>query len=300
MVVIRSISGHNSGMARNLDIGLLRALVTVADQRSMTAAGRLLHLTQGAVSQQVARLEALAGGPLFVRERRGLRPTPAGDRLLGKVRRMLALNDEIWTDINGGAVDGPVRLGLPHDLVGSCFAPVLRTYAEACPRVDLSLVCGSSGDLGQQIASGQLDLAVLEEPVATAAGEGLRTDRLVWAGARGGRAHARTPLPVSMVTDTCAFRPAVLTALQRQGRAWRTVFENGSLDATLATVRTDLAVSAWLASTVPADLDILPPEAGLPDLPAFAITLHAPDRPATPGAAELARHIRAALVRPFA
>ena len=56
-------------MVRNLDIALLRAFVTVADHGSMTAASRALHLTQGAVSQQVARLETLSG-PLFVREHR--------------------------------------------------------------------------------------------------------------------------------------------------------------------------------------------------------------------------------------
>ncbi len=284
-------------MVRNLDIGLLRAFTVVADQKSMTAAGRLLNLTQGAISQQIARLELLTGGPLMARDRAGLRLTPAGDRLLGKARRLLALNDEIWTDINGGTIDGMVRLGVAHDLVGTCFAPVLKAYATACPQVELSLMCGTSLELSTALRAGQLDLAVLEEPMGHATGECLMVDRLVWAGARGGIAHAKNPLPLSIVDETCVFRPAVLAALHGQDRRWRTVFENGGLDATLATVRMDLAVSAWLASTVPADLDLLSPENGLPDLPSFAITLHLPDRPSTPAAGELARHIREGLTR---
>jgi len=107
----------------------------------------------------------------------------------------------------------------------------------------------------------------------------------------------KTPLPVSMVAETCAFRPAVLAALRAQDRAWRTVFENGSIDATTATVRTDLAVTTWLASTVPADLDILPAGAGLPELPSFAISLHFPPRAASQAAARLADHIRDGLAR---
>ncbi len=284
-------------MTRNLDIGLLRAFAVVADRRSMTAASRVLHLTQGAVSQQIARLETLAGGPLLARDRRGLRLTASGERLLGKARRLLALNDEIWTDINCGTIEGPVRLGVPYDLVGTCFAPVLKAYGEACPQVELSLHCGSSDELARGLSAGQLDLAVLEQPMATAGGECLAVDRLVWAGARGGTAYAKIPVPISMVAESCAFRPAVLAALERQHRDWRTTFESGSLDATLATVRADLAVSAWLASTVPADLDLLPPETGLPDLPSFAITLHLPDRPSTLAAGELARNIREALTR---
>ena len=99
-------------------------------------------------------------------------------------------------------------------------------------------------------------------------------------------------MPVSMVADTCAFRPAVLTALDHQERAWRTVFESGNIEATTATVRADLAVTAWLACTVPPGLDILTSASGLPDLPAFAVTLHLPAAGATAAAAEMARHIR--------
>ena len=184
-------------MLRNLDIGLLRAFVAVAEQRSMTAASRILHLTQGAVSQQIARLEAVAGGALLTRGRSGVGLTFSGERLLGKARRLLALNDAICADIDGGGMQGWVSLGIPEDLLGACFAPVLKSYAAACPEVEVSVVCGSSDDLARRLADGHLDLAVLEEPVATATGECLMTDRLVWAGATGGTAWSRTPLPVS-------------------------------------------------------------------------------------------------------
>jgi DNA-binding transcriptional LysR family regulator len=42
-------------MSRNLDMGLLRTFVAVADHASMTAAGNALHLSQSAVSQQISR-----------------------------------------------------------------------------------------------------------------------------------------------------------------------------------------------------------------------------------------------------
>ncbi|PSJ61505.1 LysR family transcriptional regulator [Pseudaminobacter soli (ex Li et al. 2025)] len=285
-------------MVRNIDIALLRAFTAVAEQRSMTAASQILHLTQGAVSQQVARLEALAGAPLFFRERRGLRLTPLGERLRDKAARLLALNDEIWTDIQGGAINGIVRFGVPYDLVGTLIAPALKAFTQECPQVELSLVCEASETLARNVARGELDFGVLEEPAASPQGECLAVDRLVWAGAKGGMAHSKNPLPVSLVAETCAFKPAVLGALEQQGREWRTVFENGTLDATIATVRADLAVSAWLSSTIPPDLEILGPTAGLPDLPAFAITLHVPGRPLSPAARELVRHIRHVMTRP--
>jgi DNA-binding transcriptional LysR family regulator len=284
-------------MIRNLDTALIRTFVTVADKASMTAAANALHLTQGAVSQQVKRLEEALGCSLFERDRRGLRLTRPGERLFDKAKRLLGLNDEIWAEMAGTDVAGQVRLGVPYDLVGTLLAPVLKAYAEAYPRVEISLLCAASPDLTAALAAGTIDLAVIEERVGPSAGECLVIDRLVWVGAKGGVARAKRPLPVSIVADTCAFRPVVLSALNEHGLEWRTVFENGNIDATTATVRSDLAVTTWLASTVPADLDILPSDSGLPPLPNFSINLHLPKYGAAPAAQEFARYIRDGLAR---
>lgn len=286
-----------NGVMRNIDIALIRTFVAVADHASMTAAGNVLHLTQSAVSQQVKRLEEALGAELFTRGRRGLVVTDSGERLLGKARRLLALNDEIWSEMTAKVNSGSVRLGVPYDLIGTSLAPVLKAYAEACPQVEISLVCNSSPRLLEALERGEVDVAVIEEPLGQSQGECLGIERLVWVGAKAGRAHLKPVLPISMVADTCAFRPAVLSSLREQGREWRTVFENGNIEATTATVRTDLAVTAWLASTVPADLDILGAEHGLPELPPFAINLHLSRSGASAPAAELARHIRNGLVR---
>ena len=47
----------------------------------------------------------------------------------------------------------------------------------------------------------------------------MRSDRLVWTGARGGEAYAHDPLPVSLGAETCVFRPAAIAALKRARRA---------------------------------------------------------------------------------
>jgi DNA-binding transcriptional LysR family regulator len=283
-------------MTRNLDIALLRAFVTTADHGSMTAAGNALHLTQGAVSQQIARLEALCG-PLFFRDHRDLRLTSAGERLLGHARQLLASNDALWTEMTVGIMEGKVRLGAPQDLIGTLLGPILKRYAQAHPQVELMLVCAASPDLMRTLKRGEIDIALLEEPPGSSRGECLAIDRLVWVGAKGGVAHRKSPLPISMVSETCAFRTTVLEELRKRELPWRTVFENGSIDATAAMVRSDLAITAWLASTVPPDLDILTPDSNLPELPGFAISLHLSPHQHSPAVTALAQHMREGLTR---
>ena len=234
---------------------------------------------------------------MFERDRRGLRLTLHGERLFIQARKLIALNDEIWAEMTTVAVEGRVRLGVPPDLMGSHLAPVLKAYGDAFPRVELSLVCAPSPELVEALAMGRVDLAVIEELVGPSAGECLGIERLVWVGAKAGTEHLKRPLPVSLVAGTCAFRPAALVALTEHGVGWRTVFENGSMEAALATVRADMAVSAWLASTIPPDLDILPSSSGLPELPAFAINLHLPRHHAGAAVTKLVQHIRDGLVR---
>ncbi|HVJ43921.1 MAG TPA: LysR substrate-binding domain-containing protein [Dongiaceae bacterium] len=279
-------------MNRNLDIALLRSFVAVAESGSMTAAANALNLTQGAVSQQIKRLEDVLCGSLFERDRRGLKLTASGERLFGKAKRLLSLNDEICADLTADALKGRLRIGVPYDLVETRLAPVLKAFADAYPQVEISLICETSPKLAQALAGGEIDLAIIEEAVGkTAGGECLGIERLVWVGAKGGTAHGKRPLPLSLVSETCAFRPFVLAALEKADIAWRTVFENG-IEATRTIVRADLAVTAWLTSTVPADLVILAADNGLPELPGFTINLHLPRYGAMKAATEFARYLR--------
>src|ERR1700681_1189598 len=106
-------------MTQNLDLNLVRTFVAVADRSSMTAAANALHLTQGAVSQQIKRLEETFDCILFQRDGRRLELTQLGERSLGKAKRLLGMNDEIWADITSRPLQGSLRLGIPYDLVGT-------------------------------------------------------------------------------------------------------------------------------------------------------------------------------------
>ncbi|MBP2170797.1 DNA-binding transcriptional LysR family regulator [Erwinia toletana] len=278
-------------MKRNLDITLLRTFVAVAEHASMTVAGNALHLTQSAISQQIARLEDVSG-ELFIRERKALRLTHIGERFLIGAKQIVALNDELWEKMSCSPFEGEVRMGAPLDLIGAWLPPILKAFSDAHPDANVKLVCLPSPDLIKAVEDGTLELAIVEEPVGQNSHECLNVERLVWVGAKGGTAHLKSPLPLSMVAETCAFRPVVLDALSRSGVNWRTKFESGNIEATCAMVRADLAITVWLESTVPNDLEIISGISNLPDLPFFAINLHLAKGEPSNVTHELIRHIK--------
>jgi DNA-binding transcriptional LysR family regulator len=279
-------------MVRNLDISLLRTFLHVAESGSMTVAANRLHMTQGAVSQQIKRLEEAFGCVVLERGKQGASLTVNGRRLLDRASKLVALNDEIWADMRTPEIRGQVKIGVPYDLVGTHLPPALRNYARNYPGVDISLISGSSTDLAHALSKGKIDLALVEEPLGSTTGECLAVEQLVWVGQCAGSVYAKRPLPICLVSETCVFRPAIFAALDSKSIEWRIVFDNASIEATSATVRTDLAVTAWLASTVPADLEILGKESGLPMLPKYAINLYLPKRGANAAGIAMAATIR--------
>jgi DNA-binding transcriptional LysR family regulator len=279
-------------MRTDLDIALLRAFLTVVDAGGVTRAAASLALSQAAVSQQIRRLEEALDCRLFERAGRRLALTPGGERLIAQARRLLAINDEVWSAMRTPSFEGELRLGVPYDIIGSVVPPILRGFAKAQPRVRVSLVCEDSKVVREQLRAGGVDLALTTETECGRYGETLRTDRLVWVGVPGGDAHLKDPLPVSLGAPTCVFRPVAIEALGKARRDWRPVCEVSRLEPVYAAIEAGLAVAPLLRSSVPERFEALGREARLPSLPEFRINLYVP-----PGlslaACDLADHVRA-------
>lgn len=278
-------------MIRNIDVAVARAFLAVVETGSVTLAARQLNFTQGAVSQQIRRLEELSAGRLFVRAGRRVVPTPEAERLVATAKQFLAANDKLHAALSQPEFEGEVRFGAPYDIIGSYAPLILRRFCKAFPSVRVTLVCRDSIVLLDDLKSGKVDLALTTELGCRKGGETLRSDRLVWAGARYGDAHSKDPLPVSLGAETCVFRPVAIAALKKAGRKWQAVCEVSNMEPVRATIEADLAVAALLSHSVPEGLDIIEPGRRLPKLPMFRVNLY---RAASlsPAAREFAAQVR--------
>lgn len=286
-------------MRRTVDLNLLRALVAVSETGGMTSAARALNLTQAAVSQQIRRLEETFDTQLFCRDNRRPVLTPCGERLVAYAQRMLALNDEVWGLMTSPDFEGEIRLGIPHDIIAPFIPPILKSFNQHWPRVSVRLVCQSTRNLLDLLERNEIDLTLTTERTAGELGELLLPDQLVWAGAKGGDAFKRRPLPVTFGDGQCAFRPSTIEALGKAGLDWHLTCETSDFAPYCATLEADLAVAPMLTLTVPKSLQVLGAAEGLPPLPTFYINLRLPKRDITDLTKEMARFIRAGFATPY-
>jgi DNA-binding transcriptional LysR family regulator len=77
----------------HLDLNLLPVFITLMEERNVTRAAERLGITQPALSNALNRLRGAIGDPLFVRERYGMRPTPAALELLPVITSSLSAID---------------------------------------------------------------------------------------------------------------------------------------------------------------------------------------------------------------
>ncbi|WP_327251556.1 LysR family transcriptional regulator [Streptomyces sp. NBC_01244] len=94
-----------------LELRHLQAVCQIAETGSLGGAARVLGVSQPALSAQLRRIERVTGGELFVRGRLGVEPTPLGQFVLAKARRVLSEMDALGSEARARTADAPLRLG---------------------------------------------------------------------------------------------------------------------------------------------------------------------------------------------
>lgn len=145
----------------------LESLVAIAEQGSFRRAATTLGISQPALTAQIQAVEALLGVQVFERDRRSVLITPAGEDIVGRAREALVAIDTV-TDTarrRGEPLVGPLRLGVIPTVAPYWLPAVLPSVRSRFPRLELILREDQTLRLLAQLASGQIDAAMLALPV---------------------------------------------------------------------------------------------------------------------------------------
>jgi DNA-binding transcriptional LysR family regulator len=144
----------------------VRSFLAVADSQSISRAAEALHLTQGAVTQQVHNFEKALAVRLLERDGRGIRLTDAGRSLATSCRAAMR-SLEVVADTARALKSleaGSLHLGASPTCATYYLPPLLADFMRRFPDIALNVTVEASGDLNEKVQAGVLDCALIEGP----------------------------------------------------------------------------------------------------------------------------------------
>lgn len=273
----------------NLDMDVLRTLVTAQRLGGFNRAAEQVGRSQSAVSQQIHKLEERMGQPLFKKHGRSLELTEAGETVLAYARRILELNDEAVTAVRGASLTGAVRFGLPGDFSETWLPLALGRFKRAHPGVRVEAVVERNALLMERLDKGQLDLAVALGLTTRGDAQPVATLPMAWIGPAVGELpwRAGEAVPLAMFEAPCSFRHSATHALDAAGIPWTVSFTSPSLPGLWAAVAAGLGITLRTTAGLPETLRVLGAGEGLPGVPTIELAMHDAGRELAPAAQRL-------------
>lgn len=151
---------------RNVGFSLeqIRTFIAVASAENMSRAAASVHLTQGAVTQQVHHFERALGVQLVERTSHGIRLTPAGSAValacLSAARELESIEEA--ARLHRTMEIGALRIGAGPTCGAHYLPPLLARFAEAFPQVEIVVTVGNSPSVAEMVVTGQLDCGLIE------------------------------------------------------------------------------------------------------------------------------------------
>ncbi len=149
----------------------------VAEKQQLRHAAKILNVSPSAVSRTIRLLEDAVGVELFHREGHKLRLTSSGKILLQSVRSAMRLMDEGLTWASSGEYTGAVRVSVPGSLASLTARALLHLQSDH-PRLQVYIENLAQTEINQSLLRGEIDLALVEQPIEHEQIEAIRVSSL--------------------------------------------------------------------------------------------------------------------------
>jgi DNA-binding transcriptional LysR family regulator len=150
-----------------MDLRQLEILQAIAYTGSFTACGRKLHVSQSAISRQIALLEEELGEPLFLRIGRKVRMTPAAEALVQLGQRVSQDVRETVASVTDRTRElrGTLRLSGGMTVCLYLFPTLVKQLRRSHPKLDVKMMVATAGRSVEEIRAGHVDTGLLTLPV---------------------------------------------------------------------------------------------------------------------------------------
>lgn len=147
-----------------IDIRQLVCFVEVAKQESFTKAAESLYLTQPTISKMIKSLEEEMEVILIKRSTKRVELTDVGRVVLQQAQKIVESMQNLENELNDVLQlrKGTVNIGIPAVYGGLYLSPVIGTFSNAFPQIEMNVIEGPSEVLKKKLISGELDICALD------------------------------------------------------------------------------------------------------------------------------------------
>lgn len=145
------------------DPGLLEPFLAVLEAGRVSAAARVLHLSQPAVTAQIRKLESALGTPLFTRQPQGMTPTDAGRRLAEYARSIRRLLEEASASV--ASVEeptGPLVIAVSTTVAAHVLPPLLAQFRNQYASTELRVQVANTEQVVAAVRRARAPLGLVE------------------------------------------------------------------------------------------------------------------------------------------
>jgi DNA-binding transcriptional LysR family regulator len=231
-----------------MDLSDLRIFTAVVREGSVTGAAKRLNRVQSNVTTRIRQLEDDLDVALFIREGKRLRLAPAGQALLGHAERLLKMADEARAAVRDPKPRGVLRLGAMESTAAVRLPAALNEYHRRHPEVTLELRTGNPGVLAAAILAGELDAALVAEPIADAPFEKVfvfEEEPVIVSAAGQPQIGRKAGFPKTIIAfeHGCPHRKRLETWYAKHGEMPERIVELGSYHAMLSCVAAGMGIA---------------------------------------------------------
>ncbi|MDG2979253.1 LysR family transcriptional regulator [Latilactobacillus curvatus] len=149
-----------------MDLRVLNYFLTVAQERTISKAAAVLHLSQPTLSKQLKDLETELGVQLFTRGNREITLTTDGVYLQKRGREILSLVDATTNNLtHNQVVSGIISIGAGETQAFQLIAVIINDLRQRYPDINLQLFSGTADEVKERIDQGLLDFGLVIDPV---------------------------------------------------------------------------------------------------------------------------------------
>lgn len=144
----------------------LRYFAAIYEQGSLSRAAAHCRVAVSALSHHLANMEVEYGAELFIRQRRGVHPTAAGQRLYGHAKSILKAVAAMEDDLRHAGVEiaGEVSVIMAQSAIKAVGVDLFKRVVEEYPNLRLVITESLSGPTLNQLMSNQADMALIYNP----------------------------------------------------------------------------------------------------------------------------------------